>query len=166
MQDCARGLPISRAPGGPSHFPLALGSPLPGRWRCLAACKPDPGVQGKTDRNAPLGEDLAFLWSMPARSTVPCACAGQTHHYWRVSEQTLLTSAGQETVCRDGLWRYFLSPLEMKRADNTHTPFSERHTSLWNHCLGHGVRKCFQRRKKKLGWKCNIWNAVVSWEEL
>lgn len=66
-----RGLPTSGASGGPSHFPLARGSPLPGRWCCLAACKPDPGVQGKMDRNAPLGEDLAFLWSMPARSASP-----------------------------------------------------------------------------------------------
>lgn len=69
-------------------------------------------------------------------------------------------------MCRDELLRYFLSPWEMKRVDNTHTPLSERHTSLWSRYLGHGVRKCFQRRKKKLGSKCKVWNAVVSGEEL
>lgn len=32
MQDCVRGLPTSKTSGGPSHFPLTLGSPLPGGW--------------------------------------------------------------------------------------------------------------------------------------
>lgn len=29
------------------------------------------------DRNAPLGEDLAFLWSMPARSASPVPVQGR-----------------------------------------------------------------------------------------
>lgn len=35
----------------------------------LAACKPGPGVQQKTERNVPLGEDLPLVFSVPARSS-------------------------------------------------------------------------------------------------
>lgn len=71
MQGCASGPPTSGASGGPSHFPLALGALfLAGGdvWQLASLIQV---CSGKKDRNAPLGEDLVFLGSMPACSTAP-----------------------------------------------------------------------------------------------
>lgn len=70
MQGCASGPPTSGASGGPSHFPLALGALfLAGGdvWQLASLIQ----VCSGKDRNAPLGEDLVFLGSMPACSTAP-----------------------------------------------------------------------------------------------
>lgn len=58
--------------GPPTSHGLGLSSP----WRG-DVWQPASLVQvctGKMNRNAPLGEDLAFLMSMPARSTSPVPC--------------------------------------------------------------------------------------------
>lgn len=71
MQGCASGPPTSGASGGPSHFPLALGALfLAGGdvWQLASLIQV---CSGKKDRNAPLGEDLVFLGSMPACSMAP-----------------------------------------------------------------------------------------------
>ena len=109
MQDCVRvGWGCARGcTGGPSHFPPA--------WAPLSLAsgnvwQPASLVQvcsGKMDRNAPLGEHLAFFESVGASSLhVPCACAGQMHGHSRALVQGLKAKAANirqdRAMRRDG----------------------------------------------------------------
>lgn len=71
------GGPPEAATGGPSHFPPALAPlSLPGSdvWQPASLVQV---CSGKMDRNAPLGEGLAFLMSTPACCMSPALSLSQ-----------------------------------------------------------------------------------------
>lgn len=126
MQDCTSGPLTSGASGGLSHFPLALGSLfLAGGdvWQLASLIQV---CSGKMDRNAPLGEDLAFLRSMPARSMSPvpvqdrCTVTGTTQGL-RANAANICWGQDSAGMGRQEASSRLGRPWEMQRADNTHT---------------------------------------------
>ena len=81
------------------------------------------------DRNAPLGEGLAFLRLMPVRSTSPVPVQDR-RTVTRGTAKGLLANAaplcwGRDNIIRLQGWAAGMFPFTL--GDNTHAPFRERH---------------------------------------
>lgn len=154
--------------------------PPTSHWRCaplpLAGgdiwhpASPIQVCRGEMDRNAPLGEGLAFLRPMPAHSASPVPVQDRrtvTPGAAEVSQQMLLGARARAGLGCAGASFH----LGRCRGRRTFTPparkgllLSGGTQGIWGPCVGHRFGKCFQGRRKKLGSKCGVWKVVVSWE--
>lgn len=120
MQDCARGRPTSSSTGRSLPLPTRWGEASPLSLAGGDIWQPAGLVQvcsRKMDRNVPLGEDLAFLVSMPACRMSPVP--GQGRHCLRALPRVsrhMLTSAGDQAAA--GVLSFHT---EMEQAHKTHT---------------------------------------------